>query len=142
MVFIEDDFGGGLLLEMEFAASLVPQLMTVSKNLGSLDTIHHDDAIGNQYRQYLRHDSFQPSAVSANEDGIWLGKGRNVCFKEIADMYVEAWGAEAMGILVDDGFTFRTDFESLDVQMRELQAGLDGDAACAEADIPKHMATR
>ena len=136
MVFIEDDFGGGLLLEMEFAASLVPQLMTVSKNLGSLDTIHHDDAIGSQYRQYLRHDFFQPSAVSANEDGIWLGKGRNVCFKEIADMYVEAWGAEAMGILVDDGFTFRTDFKSFYLKMRKLQTGLNADTSRAGTDIP------
>ena len=54
-------------------------------------------------------------------------------------MDVDAWGSKATGVLLDDGLALRTDLEGTDREMRELQAGLDGYAACAEADVPKDM---
>ena len=52
-------------------------------------------------------------------------------------MDVDAWGMEATGILLDDGFAFGANFEGFDVEMGEEEAGFDGDGACTEADVPK-----
>ena len=52
-------------------------------------------------------------------------------------MDVDAWGMEATGVLTDDGFAFRTNLECFDMEMRKLQTCFDGNAACAETDVPK-----
>ena len=54
-------------------------------------------------------------------------------------MDVDAWGSKTTGILLDDSLALRTDLESTNLKMRELQAGLDGYAACTEADIPEDV---
>ena len=79
--------------------------------------------------------------MSANEHGIGFWKGGQVCFKEVAYMDMDAWRAKLPGVLLDDGFALRTNLEGLYLQVWELQARLDADATCAEADIPEHMAT-
>ena len=71
-----------------------------------------------------------------------MWEGRYVCFEEIADMHVNAWGTEPTGILLDDGFALRTDFEGFYLQMRKLQTGLDGHAARTKTDIPEHLPLR
>ena len=52
-------------------------------------------------------------------------------------MDVDAWGTKLAGVFLDDGLALRTDLESADLQMRELQTGFDRDAACAETDVPE-----
>ena len=79
--------------------------------------------------------------MSANEYGIRTGEDCDIRFEEITDVDVDAWSSEATGILLDDGLTFWADFEGFDVQMRELQTGLDGNAAGTEANVPKDMMT-
>lgn len=79
--------------------------------------------------------------MSANEYGIRTGEDCDIRFEEITDVDVDAWGSEAMGVFLDDGLTFWTDLEGFDVQMRELQTDLDGNAAGTEADVPKDMMT-
>ena len=76
------------------------------------------------------------TTMPANEYGIRTGEGREVCFQKIADMYIDAWGTKLTGVLLDDGLALRTNFESADFEMRELQSCLDADAACAETYIP------
>ena len=56
-------------------------------------------------------------------------------------MYVNAWGAKAAGIFMNDSFAFGTDFESFNLQMRKQQTGLDRDAARAGTDVPQGVAT-
>jgi hypothetical protein len=82
--------------------------------------------------------------MAADEDGI--GRGGDcgtaaVYGTEVADAEGDAGGAEAAGVLLDDGFAFRAYLESHDLEVGELQSGLDGDAARAGSDVPKHVAT-
>ena len=75
--------------------------------------------------------------MTSDEDGIRTRECGDVRFEEVADMDVDAWGPKATGILLDDGLALRADLEGTYLKMRELQTGLDGYAACAEADVPK-----
>jgi hypothetical protein len=49
--------------------------------------------------------------VTSDEDGIGCFDGIATHRAEIADVDVDTWGAMAMGILMDDGFTLRTDLK-------------------------------
>ena len=71
--------------------------------------------------------------MTSDEDGIRAREGGDIRFEEVADMDVDAWGSKATGVLLDDGLALRTDLESADREMRKLQAGLDGYAACVGA---------
>ena len=66
--------------------------------------------------------------MTADEDGVRTGEGREVCLQEIADMDVDARSTKTTGILLDDGLALRTDLKSADLEMRELQTGFDRDA--------------
>ena len=77
--------------------------------------------------------------MSADKDRIRTRERRDVCFEKVANMDIDAWCTETTGILLDDGLALRTDLEGFDMQMRELQTSLDGDAARAETDIPEDM---
>ena len=60
--------------ETEFTTGLIPELMTVGLDEWRFHTVHDDAAIIGQYRQHLRHDFLQVAAVTANEDGVGMGK--------------------------------------------------------------------
>ncbi len=142
MVFVYDNSHRWLLRKTKLTAGLIPEPVTVGRHPGSLDTVHHDTAAGFQVAQHLGHDFLEVTTVTADEDGI----GCPVCCdviatsrKEVADMHTDAWGAEATGILADDGLTLRPHLEGFNVQMRKLQAGLYRDAARAEADVPEYF---
>ena len=70
--------------------------------------------------------------MTSDEDGIRMGKSRNISLEEIADMDVDAWGTKLTSVFLDDGLALRTDLEGFDLEMRELQTSFDRDAACAE----------
>ena len=74
MVVVEYDLGRRFLAKTEFLTGLVPELVAVSKHLGSLDAIHHDNAVVGEYGQHLCHDFFKPSTVAANEDSVRVGE--------------------------------------------------------------------
>ena len=57
-------------------------------------------------------------------------------------MDVDAWGTKATGVFLDDGLALRADLESADLQMGELQTGLNRDAASAETDVPEDASFR
>ena len=82
------------------------------------------------------------TSVSSDEYGIWARNGCDVRLEEVADVDVDAWGSKLAGILMDDGLALRADFEGADGEMRELQTGLDRDAACAEANVPENVTER
>ena len=111
--------------------------MAVGLDKRGLDAIHYDTTLFRQYGQHLRHDFLQMASMTADEDGVRTGEGREVCLQEIADMDVDARGTKTTGILLDDGLALRTDLECADLEMRELQTGFDRDAACAESDVPE-----
>ena len=113
--------------------------MTVCRHFGSDDTIHHDTSVISKNIHYFRHDLLQFTPMSPNEDGIGA---RFVCCHdmttdstEITHVDVDTWGTEASHVLLDDSLALRTNLKGIDVQMGELQASLDGDAACAETNI-------
>ena len=118
----------------------IPQLMTIGHDLGSLHTIHHNTSVIGQDGQHLFNDLLQLSAMTTNEDGIGTRYRCNICFQEVADVHIDARGAEATSILMDDCFTFRTNLECLNLKVRKLQTCFDGNAACAETDVPKGVA--
>ena len=113
--------------------------MAVGLDKRSLDAIHHDTTLIRQYGQHLRHDFLQMASMTADEDGVRTGEGREVCLQEIADMDVDARSTKTTSVLLDDGLALRTDLKSADLEMRELQTGFDRDAACAEADVPERV---
>ena len=131
-----------LLSETKFLASLVPKLVAVCGDFGGHNAVEDDDAIICKDAEHLCHDFLQPPAMSANEDGIRMGNAFYIYIEEIAHMDVDAWGSKFAGVFMDDGFTLWPYLEGLDMQMRELQAGLDADAARTETDIPKHISLR
>lgn len=139
MVVVEEYLGGRFLLQTMFLTSFVPQLMAVSLDKRCLNAIHHYTAFIRQNCQNLRDDFFQTAAVTTDEDGIGAGERRDVGLEKIADVDVDARGTEATGVLLDDGLALRSDLETAYLQMRELQTGLDGDAARAETDVPEHL---
>ena len=57
-------------------------------------------------------------------------------------MHVDAWCTKTADVLSDDSFALRSYLETANMKMRELQTGLNGDAARAEADVPQHMTAR
>ena len=152
---IQNDMSRGELSESELLTGFVPKLMAVGYLSSALhcDAVHYDAAARGEVLLHLRHDVFEVSAVSADEDGIWrcdrvatngtevATNGTEVATNgtEVANMDMDAWGTEAAGILLDDGLALRTYLKGFDVQMGKLQAGLDADAARAEADVPEHM---
>ena len=77
--------------------------------------------------------------MSSDKDGIWTRERGDVCFKEITNVDIDAWGSEATGVFVYNGLALRTDLKGADCQMRELLASLNRYAACAEADIPEDV---
>jgi hypothetical protein len=79
--------------------------------------------------------------MTSDENSIRTRDRGDIRFEEVTDMYVDAWGTEATGILMDDGLTLRSNLEGFDMQMRELQTGFYRDTACAKADVPKDMTT-
>ena len=130
--------------ESEGGAGFIPELSarrTVCQLADHLrgDAVEDDDARRLEHGQYLRDDFFQTAAVTADEDGIGAGERCDVGLEKIADVDVDARGTEATGVLLDDGLALRSDLETAYLQMRELQTGLDGDAARAETDVPEHL---
>ena len=126
-------------MQTEFCTGFIPELLTVCRHLWRGDAVEDDDTIGGKNGEHLRHDIFQMPAMSANEYGIRTGQGSDVGLEEVANMNADAWGSESAGILVDDGLALRTDLEGFDMQVGELQTGLDGYTTSTESDIPEHM---
>ena len=94
MIFIYDYSGGWGLLQSEFLTGFVPQLMAVGLDKRCLDAVHHDTTLIRQYGQHLRHDFLQMASMTADEDGVRTGEGREVCLQEIADMDIDAWSTK------------------------------------------------
>ena len=131
-------------MQMKFLTGLIPELPTgwAFCHLGDNrrgDAVEDNDTIGEEDGKNLCHDVLQTATVTTDEDGIRTGELGDVRFEEVADMDVNAWHTKSTGIFVNNSLTFRTDFETTDLKMGELQAGLDGYAACAETDIPKDV---
>ena len=142
MIVVQYDFGRCILFQTKFFAGFIPKLVTIGQDLGSLHAIHHDTSVIGQDGQHLFNNLLQLPAMTANEDGIGTRQGGKVGFLEVADMHRDAWSAEPTGILLDNGFAFGTNFESFDVEVWELQACFDTDAARTEADVPQRMTVR
>jgi hypothetical protein len=117
-------------------------LAAVSRDLGGYDTVHDDDSVGSEYGENFLHDFLQVAAVAADEDGIRSRRGTAAYTTEVADVEVDAGGTVAAGVLLNDSFALRADFEGFDVEMGEQEAGFDADTTCAGADVPEHTAMR
>ena len=139
MVFVEYNPGGRFLLEVEFLARFVHEFVAIRLDERSLDAVHHDDAIGSQYGQYLMHNLPQATTMSPNEDCIGMRQSGDVHFKEITYVDIDARGSETTGVLANDGLALGTNLEGLDVQMWELDARLNADAARTESDVPEDL---
>ena len=70
MIIIELDMKWRFLMKTKFLAGIIPKLMTVGGDFWRHDTIEDDAAIISKPGQYLLHNVFQPSPMSAYEDGV------------------------------------------------------------------------
>ena len=129
---------------MQFFAGFIP-LLTTGRTVCHLgydrrgDAVEDDDAIWGDDGQDLSYDFLQTATVTSDKDCIRTGERGDICFEEVAHVDIDAWSTQSSHVFMDDGFAFRTDLESLDLQMGELQASLYRDAARTEADIPENM---
>ena len=89
--------------------------MTVSSDLWRFHAVHHDTAVIRQYCQYLLEYFFQFSPMPTDKYSIRARKCRDVLFKKITYVDINAWRSETAGILLDNGLTLRTNFEGLDL---------------------------
>ena len=90
-----------------------------------------------QHLANLLQHFFQSTSMSTDEHGIGSWKSRNIHLLEIANASDNARCTEFLSIELHQFFAFFSPFESCDIQMRELQLGLDGNRTCTKSHIPQ-----
>ena len=80
--------------------------------------------------------------MAADEDGIGARQVFDIGLEEVPDVDVDARCAKAAAVLLHQCLALGPDLKGLDIQMRELQARLDGHAARAETDVPQDALLR
>jgi hypothetical protein len=134
---IKNNCSGRNLSKAEISAGLIPKFVAIRLDQWSFHAVHYDTTIGSKVLQHFSHYFLESSSVTSNEYSIRTRKVREVRIEEVTDMDIDTWGTKTTGILTDDVFTLRTDLESANLQVRELQTSLDRYATCAETYIPE-----
>ena len=85
------------------------------------------------------HHLAQPTAMSADERGLWSRVLGKVGLQKIADDRDDTRRAEPASVLLHQLATLLAHLESRHMKMRKLEFCLDAHAARTEADIPERM---
>ena len=105
-MFVQLYVGGSGFFQPKFLTCLVKKLATLW-----CDAVHDDASMGKQIADHFRHDGFELTTMTTDEDSVGARQVVAVDSQKIANDRLNAWNTETTAVFIHEGCPFRTHLE-------------------------------